>query len=47
VRILTGAVEADSGTVEIEGRRVEHADPVAMRALGWRRSINNPRFSPT
>src|SRR5213079_2713490 len=34
VRILTGAVEADSGTVEIEGRRVEHADPAAMRALG-------------
>ena len=31
VRILTGAVKADSGTIEIEGRRIEHADPVRAR----------------
>jgi rhamnose transport system ATP-binding protein len=34
VRILTGAVAADSGTVEIEGRAVRAADPGTMRALG-------------
>jgi rhamnose transport system ATP-binding protein len=34
VRVLTGAIAADSGTVEIEGRPVRGADPVTMRALG-------------
>ncbi len=46
VRILTGAVEADSGTVEIEGRRVEHADPVAMRALGVAPIYQQPALLP-
>jgi len=46
VRILTGAVEADSGTVEIEGRRVEHADPVAMRALGVAPISQQPALLP-
>jgi len=46
VRILTGAVGADSGTVEIEGRRVEHADPVAMRALGVAPIYQQPALLP-
>jgi rhamnose transport system ATP-binding protein len=46
VRILTGAVGADSGTVEIEGRRVEHADPVMMRALGVAPIYQQPALLP-
>jgi len=46
VRILTGAVQADSGAVEIEGRRVEHADPVAMRALGVAPIYQQPALLP-
>jgi rhamnose transport system ATP-binding protein len=46
VRILTGAVEADSGMVEIEGRRVEHADPVAVRALGVAPIYQQPALLP-
>jgi rhamnose transport system ATP-binding protein len=46
VRILTGAVQADSGMVEIEGRRVEHADPVTMRALGVAPIYQQPALLP-
>jgi rhamnose transport system ATP-binding protein len=46
VRILTGAVQADSGTVETEGRRVEHADPAAMRALGVAPIYQQPALLP-
>jgi len=46
VRILTGAVAADSGTIEIEGRRVEHADPAAMRALGVAPIYQQPAVLP-
>ena len=46
VRILTGAVEADSGTVEIEGRRVERADPVMMRGLGVAPIYQQPALLP-
>jgi rhamnose transport system ATP-binding protein len=46
VRILTGAVKADVGTIEIEGRRVEHADPAAMRALGVAPIYQQPALLP-
>jgi rhamnose transport system ATP-binding protein len=46
VRILTGAVKADAGTIEIEGRRVEHADPAAMRALGVAPIYQQPALLP-
>ena len=46
VRILTGAVKADAGTIEIEGRRVEHADPAAMRRLGVAPIYQQPALLP-
>jgi len=46
VRILTGAVKADSGTIEIEGRRIEHADPVLMRGLGVAPIYQQPALLP-
>ena len=46
VRILTGAVKADSGTIEIEGRRVERADPVVMRGLGVAPIYQQPALLP-
>jgi rhamnose transport system ATP-binding protein len=46
VRILTGAVTADSGTIEIEGRRVDHADPVVMRGLGVAPIYQQPALLP-
>jgi len=46
VRILTGAVKADAGTIEIEGRRVEHADPAAMRGLGVAPIYQQPALLP-
>jgi rhamnose transport system ATP-binding protein len=46
VRILTGAVPADSGTIEIDGRPVEHPDPVVMRALGVAPIYQQPALLP-
>ena len=34
VRIMTGALRADRGSVEVDGRVVERPDPAGMRALG-------------
>jgi rhamnose transport system ATP-binding protein len=46
MRILTGAVRADSGTIEIDGRVVAHPDPVAMRALGVAPIYQQPALLP-
>jgi len=46
VRILTGAVRADSGTIEIDGRAVAHPDPVVMRSLGVAPIYQQPALLP-
>lgn len=46
VRILTGALTADSGAVEIDGHPVGHADPVVMRALGVAPIYQQPALLP-
>ncbi|HXB56270.1 MAG TPA: sugar ABC transporter ATP-binding protein [Vicinamibacteria bacterium] len=46
VRILTGALRADSGTVEIDGRRVARADPVVMRERGVAPIYQQPALLP-
>jgi rhamnose transport system ATP-binding protein len=46
VRVLTGAVRADSGTIEIDGRVVGPADPVVMRALGVAPIYQQPALLP-
>jgi len=46
VRILTGAVRADSGTIEIDGHPVARPDPGAMRALGVAPIYQQPALLP-
>jgi rhamnose transport system ATP-binding protein len=46
VRILTGAVRADSGAIEIDGRALEHPDPVVMRGLGVAPIYQQPALLP-
>jgi rhamnose transport system ATP-binding protein len=46
VRILTGAHAPDAGVIEIDGRRVERADPVAMRARGIAPMYQQPALFP-
>jgi rhamnose transport system ATP-binding protein len=46
VRILTGAHAPDAGTIDIGGQRVEHADPVTMRARGVAPIYQQPALFP-
>lgn len=46
VRILSGALAPGSGTVEVAGRRVDRADPVAMRELGIAPIYQQPALFP-
>jgi rhamnose transport system ATP-binding protein len=46
VRILTGAHAPDEGTIEIDGRRVDRADPVTMRARGIAPIYQQPALFP-
>ena len=46
VRILTGAINPDSGMIEIDGRPVEHADPGMTRALGVAPIYQQPALLP-
>ena len=42
IKIITGAVEADAGSLQIQGRIVERNDPATVRGCwGSRRSISN------
>ena len=46
VKILSGALLPDAGTVEVAGRRVTHADPVALRKLGVAPIYQQPALLP-
>ena len=46
IRILTGALAPDSGTIEIDGRQVKGADPVEMRSLGVAAIYQQPALFP-
>ena len=46
IRVMTGAVRADSGTVAIGGRPVERPDPTRMRALGVAPIYQQPALLP-
>ena len=46
VRILTGALAPDSGTIEIDGREVNGAGPARMRALGVAPIYQQPALFP-
>jgi rhamnose transport system ATP-binding protein len=46
IRIMTGAIAADSGHLEIDGRTVQHASPAAMHALGIAAIYQQPALFP-
>jgi rhamnose transport system ATP-binding protein len=46
IRILTGAVQPDAGSLEIDGRAVEHHGPLAARARGIAVVYQQPTLFP-
>jgi rhamnose transport system ATP-binding protein len=46
IKVMTGAVTADAGTLEIAGRAVSHNTPAAARALGVAAVYQQPSLFP-
>jgi rhamnose transport system ATP-binding protein len=46
IKIITGAVQADEGSIELQGQRIEHNDPVASRRLGIAAIYQQPALFP-
>jgi rhamnose transport system ATP-binding protein len=46
IRVMTGAVRADTGTVSIDGQAIERPDPTRMRALGVAPIYQQPALLP-
>jgi rhamnose transport system ATP-binding protein len=46
IRVMTGAIRADSGTVSIAGQPIERPDPTRMRALGVAPIYQQPALLP-
>ena len=46
VKIITGAMQADSGTLEIRGRTVQQNDPAVARSLGITAIYQQPSLFP-
>ncbi len=46
IKVLTGAVEADSGTIEIEGKIIQHNSPAQAKALGIAAIYQQPALFP-
>ena len=46
IKIITGAHAPDSGTLEVEGRRIGHNNPVRARALGIAAIYQQPALFP-
>jgi rhamnose transport system ATP-binding protein len=46
IKIITGAVQPDAGTLELAGRPIEHNDPVASRRLGIAAIYQQPALFP-
>ncbi len=46
IRVMTGAVRADTGTVAIGGQPIERPDPTRMRALGVAPIYQQPALLP-
>jgi rhamnose transport system ATP-binding protein len=46
IKIMTGAVQADSGTVSVSGQRVAHMTPALARALGIAAIYQQPALFP-
>src|SRR5271170_7974422 len=46
IKIITGAHQRDSGTIEIRGKHIEHNDPGAARSLGIAVIYQQPALFP-
>jgi rhamnose transport system ATP-binding protein len=46
IKVITGAHAPDEGTIEVQGRRVEHNDPVRARTLGIAAIYQQPALFP-
>src|SRR5262245_13605565 len=46
IKVITGAVQADVGTLEFAGQALEHIDPVASRRLGIAAIYQQPALFP-
>jgi rhamnose transport system ATP-binding protein len=46
IKVMTGAVAADSGSIDVAGRRVTHMEPHAARALGIAAIYQQPALFP-
>src|ERR687883_530143 len=46
IKIMTGAVEADGGTIELNGRTVTHNSPRLSRSLGISAIYQQPALFP-
>src|SRR5262245_23021799 len=46
IKIITGAVQADEGSIELQNQRIEHNDPVASRRLGIAAIYQQPALFP-
>lgn len=46
IKVLTGALQPDSGTIEIEGARIDHNEPNAAKALGIAVIYQQPALFP-
>ena len=46
IKVITGAVQPDEGTLEIGGQLIEHNDPVASRKLGIAAIYQQPALFP-
>src|SRR5262249_48750025 len=46
IKIITGAVAADSGSLELDGRRIEQNSPRVAKALGIAAIYQQPALFP-
>ena len=46
IRVMTGAIRADTGSVAIAGQPIERPDPTRMRALGVAPIYQQPALLP-
>ena len=46
IKVITGAIQADSGTLEVRGRTVSHNDPEMSRSLGIAAIYQQPALFP-
>src|SRR5262245_30593506 len=46
IKVITGAHRPDAGTIEVDGRRVDHNSPLVSRSLGIAAIYQQPALFP-